>query len=643
MINAKLINDILSDPVFVANHVSVNKLQNIIEYLADSYYNKGNSLVSDEIYDVLLDILKTKNPNYSNIGFSVNKNKVTLPCFMGSLDKIKNDTAALDTFISKFPGPYILSDKLDGVSALLTFNNNDNSFNLYTRGNGCVGQDITHLIPYVLLKKQLKNIKSGDSDICIRGELIISKHNFKKIQENQDFANARNTVAGLVNSKKNINLNIAKLTNFISYAIVKPILNQYKQMKYLNDININTVHYVKKSSLSTQKLSEFLIKRREEADYEIDGIVVIDSSKIYGNINKNPDHGFAFKTVLTDQIAETTVIKVIWQPSMDGYLKPRIELSPVKLVGVTITFATGFNAKFIQDNLIGVGAVVKLIRSGDVIPHITDIIKPAKSASMPNIPYTWTDTQVDIIMVNKNTSVKVKILSHFMKTLDVKFISDGIITKLIDYGYDSVYKILDANDSDLYEIEGLGKTSIDKIINNLVEALENTNLYTLMAASHIFGRGLAIKKLKLLIENYPTVLLQNEINKGKEYIINKIVEIDGFDVKSATKIYNNINKFNQFFDEINTIVDISHLKKIKKSSNNTKLKDYVIVFTGFRDKDLEKKIEKLGGKITTSVSTKTTHLIIPDDSENIFTNSKYVKAKKLNITILEKTLFFKLL
>ena len=170
-------------------------------------------------------------------------------------------------------------------------------------------------------------------------------------------------------------------------------------------------------------LGNLLVKRRKESNFEIDGIVVIDSSKPYKNSKKNPKYGFAYKTVLTDQIAEVKVLDVLWDISMDGYLKPRLLVETVRLVGVDINYVTAFNAKFVEDNKLAPGSIIKLVRSGDVIPHILEVIKesPTGKAKMPDIPYKWNKSKVDIIIKNKKgkygNDIKIKLFNHFFKTL----------------------------------------------------------------------------------------------------------------------------------------------------------------------------------------------------------------------------------
>ena len=135
------------------------------------------------------------------------------------------------------------------------------------------------------------------------------------------------------------------------------------------------------TNVDKSKLSKYLVDWRENYDYDIDGIIVADD-KIYPRTSKNPKHAFAFKTVLDDQVVESKVVNVIWNPSKDGYLKPKVRIQPVELGGAVIQYATLHNAEFVIKNKIGLGAVVQIIRSGDVIPKVEKVIKPAKNIKM---------------------------------------------------------------------------------------------------------------------------------------------------------------------------------------------------------------------------------------------------------------------
>lgn len=634
------INEILEDPVNFAESISISKLVNILRELSDAYYNSPKPLISDDIFDILRDVLEERDPNnkfLKEIGSPVSKDKVKLPYPMASLDKIKPNTNELDKWLVKYKGPYVISDKLDGISAQL-YKDNTGKFKLYTRGNGYEGQDISHLIPYVLNKRsKINDIPNGTS---IRGELIIPKKKFREISDYM--ANARNAVSGLVNSKV-IDRRVAKITKLIVYSIIHPRVIKSTQMNMLKEWKMDTVKFQKKNEINDEELERYLIERREKSPYEIDGIVVEDSSRKYNLIDGNPKHAFAFKAISRDQYTKARVVDVIWNASKDGLLKPRVEIEPIKLSGTTIRYATAFNAKYVKDNRLGPGAIIQIIRSGDVIPHIMEVIRPAKRAKLPNTKYKWTDSKVDIYVDSNNKTelgnqIKVRRLVHFFRTLDIKYISEGIITNLVNNGYDSIEKILSADENDLCNIEGIGIKLVNKIFNNIDNVLKNTDLATFMAASNIFGSGMGVKRLKEITKIYPNIMT---VRWNKETMVNNINDIDGFSNINTLKFVENFCEFKTFFNKINKIIDIEYLKRPKNNDNmkkTSKFKDQVIVFTGFRNKDWEKAIENGGGKVSNNVSRNTTILVYSDD---IKTSGKIDKANKLNIEIMSEREFSK--
>jgi DNA ligase (NAD+) len=160
-------------------------------------------------------------------------------------------------------------------------------------------------------------------------------------------------------------------------------------------------------------LVEKLVEFKQDSPYEIDGIIVQADIKYTRNTSGNPDYAFAFK--ILSEVAETTVINVEWNISKWGALKPRVEIEPVELAGVLITYATGFNAKFIKDNEIGPGSRILITRSGDVIPYILKILTRTE-ADMPTIEYVWNETGVDIISENPDEMCIKRMLSFFLST-----------------------------------------------------------------------------------------------------------------------------------------------------------------------------------------------------------------------------------
>ena len=264
------IEEFIKSPVELVNKISNKKLTEFIMLFADNYYNNTNPNIdiSDEVFDKLVEILKIRDPKskyFTSIGAPIINDKVKLPFPMFSLNKVKPDN--IDKWIVNHKGPYSLSDKLDGMSAML-YNGH-----LYKRGQGLDGQDIGYL---------LKHINIGDvnlddiRDVAIRGELIISKENFKVINKEGVFKNARNAISGIVNCK-NPNKEIIKYVDFVAYNVVSPIIKQEDQYSYLESKGFNVVNYCKVDNINVDGLVELTNKRKSEGKYEIDGIVIIDN------------------------------------------------------------------------------------------------------------------------------------------------------------------------------------------------------------------------------------------------------------------------------------------------------------------------------------------------------------------------------
>lgn len=636
------INKLSKSPNY-ANEISVQHLVDILKELSDAYYNK-TSLVSDDVFDSLVAILETRDSNnkfLSQIGspVKIEKEKALLPYPMASLTKIKPDKNNLKSWLDKYTGNYILSDKEDGISIQL-YKKSSTEYNLYSRGDGTTGTDVSNLMKYIIHERVLLNdIPDGTS---IRGELIMSKANFNSLTGKQK--NARNTVAGLVNTKQ-INASfkkLIKLCDFVAYEIIYPRYTYSKQFELLQKWNFNVVPHKFVNALSYDILCDYLKLRRTQSIYDIDGIVVADNGRIYEYTQGNPDYAFAFKTVLSDQVSIATIKNIIWDVSMDGYLKPKIEIEPINLLGTTITYASAFNAKFIEDNKLGKGAVIKLVRSGDVIPYILEVVKMCDKPQMPDIPYKWNDTHVDIIVQDlygaQSDNIAIKKLVHFFKTIKVKYLSEGILTKYVSHGYKTVFDILNAKHKDLALIDGFGDKLIDKIYASITDAFNSVELGDLMSASHIFGRGLGSKKINEILNKYPNIMHHKWDNTT---FINNIMAVDGFSSITASKFCENFNDFILFFNKLTQIIDISRLNKTKtitnnNETNNNTLAGKTFVFTGFRNHEIENKIIGLGGKLTNSVSKNTT-CVITNDLDN--TSSKISDAQTKNVPVMLLTDF----
>jgi len=598
-------------------------LSSMIKAANDNYYNLepgSSTILTDNEYDVLKEFIERKFPNNTaiqEVGAPIEKNKVTLPYNMPSMDKIKPDTGVLESWSKKYTGPYILSCKLDGVSGMYSTETGDK---LYTRGNGKVGQDVSHLIKFLKLPKM--------KDIVVRGEFIMPKSVFLTKYQTK-FANPRNLVAGIVNSVSTDEK--TKDLHFVAYEVIKPLLKPSEQMAFLKKSGFEVVQNTEESSLTNKRLSDILVDWRSNYSYEIDGVIVTNDA-IYPRISGNPDHAFAFKMVLSDQMAEVKVVDVIWNASKDGYLKPRIQLEPVHLGGVTIEFATGFNASFIETNKIGVGAVVKLIRSGDVIPYIKEVVVPASSAKMPTVAYRWNETHIDIILENleDSSSVLEKNITGFFRGIEVDGLSGGNVSKLIKSGFNSIPKIIAMSKDDFLTVDGFKEKTAAKLHTGIRDRLTTASIGTIMSASNLFGRGFSDKKIDLILAEVGMgVLTSTESVADKK---KRIAAIKGLAKKTAELFVESIPRFLTFLDECGLrgkLVGSSKKTEIKKDESHPLYKKS-IVMTGSRDKILEQKLVEIGATIGSSVS-KTTFAVITDDLES--DSSKVQNAKKLGIPV----------
>ena len=413
-----IINSIKNNPKVSLTSISNNELIDIVQKLNYDYYIKGKSHLSDELYDFVKNELKNREPNnplIDNIGVS-KVYKTKLPHHMGSMDKIKSGDKSIINWLKKFNGNgYTISDKLDGISALYV--KNEEGEKLYTRGDGKTGKDISYLIKFI------KGLNKNTINTSIRGELIISKKNFKKIKSDDKVMNVRNIVSGVINSKKP-NLQFLKYIRFISYEVIIPDnLTSKEQFKFLNDQKFLTAFNIYKENIDNESLSKLLEERRENSDYDIDGIIVTDNNLHKRNVDGNPKYSFAFKNIFTLNKIEVMVLNIEWNITKDKYLQPVVTFEPIEINGVMVKRATGKNAKFIKDNNIGPGSKLLIVRRGDVIPHIEEVLSDSETGKpqMPEYDYEWNKTEVEIVLkenINNKELVKItdiKNMENFVK------------------------------------------------------------------------------------------------------------------------------------------------------------------------------------------------------------------------------------
>ena len=614
--------------ISVLDSLSEKQFESLIKSLNNAYYN-DESIMTDNEYDIIKEYFERKFPTnrlLDNIGAPIKKNKVTLPYFMPSMDKIKPTTNALYSWMKDYKGPYVLSCKLDGVSGM--YISNDKTRNLYTRGDGRIGQDVTHLLRTL----ELPIMK----DAVVRGEFILSKKTFHDKYKSR-FSNARNLVSGIINSTT-----IDEKTrdmDFIAYEVIHPPMKPQDQMKYLIRNGFNTVRNATFANVTNELLSQILVDWREHYEYDIDGIIVSDDNK-YDRIEGNPKQSFAFKMVISDQVAEAKVIDVIWSPSKNGYLKPRVRIEPINIGGVNIEYATGFNGKFIESNKIGIGAVIRIIRSGDVIPYIQSVTVPAEVAKMPTESYHWTESEVDIVLnnINDNMVVQQKNITDFFTTLKVDGLSTGNVNRLMKAGFNTIAKIIYMKKEDFKTVEGFGEKMVDKIYDGIRLKLEDASLVKIMSASNMLGRGLGERKINLIMSRYPNVLTSVSSKDEKHA---RLIEIDGIGKENASSFLDNMSNFINFLREIGKSNMLTRSPKrstpVTKDSNHI-LNGKRIVMTKVRDARVLSLLEQHGGILDNSV-TKNTFLLITKSMDDV--SSKMKKAEELGIPVLTPDDFLK--
>ena len=619
--------------------IKTNKKKDIINVLVEAdkaFFNSGQPKLTDDIYDIIKDYIRKKYPKdayLKRVGADVD-NKVVLPYYMGSQNKIKDSESEITKYKKKYPGPYLISDKLDGVSGMFVYEGDN--VKLYTRGNGREGQDISHLHKYI---SGFPKIKKQDK-LAVRGEFIISKDNWDKLKKVDDtLSNPRNTVSGAINSKI-LNKQLLKMIDFVAYTLVFP--NLPNGLPELDKMKFNVVNNTVVDDISLAFLSKNLEVSRKNK-YVIDGIVISDISKVYEiALGKNPEYSFAFKSIHTLEQIEVIVKEVEWNISKDKYMKPIVKFDEILLDDVKIKQATGFNAGYIEKNNIGPGSRIVIIRSGNVIPHIQSVLTTSANGK-PSMPgeldkdYKWNDTRVDIIKIgeDRNADFDIKNIVYFMKTAEVDNMGPGNITKIYNAGFHDIKSILKIQKEDLLKIEGFKGKSADNILKAL-EKVKELDCLVLMDASNMLGRGFSYKKIKMITDVYPSILIDNADNREKslKISIEDLMKVEGIAKISAKLFIENLPRFYEFYDSLGVKckgIEEKVDKSVEKTEN-ANIKDKKFIFTGFRNKDYEKIIVENGGKVVTSISKSTHYLIVKNKAEK---SGKIDKATELGVKILD--------
>jgi len=621
-----LLKRIEKDPAKVVPTLTRAQAIKAAELSNDLYHNKGTPVLSDDTYDYLVTYhdLETN----AVVGAPIDaqsRDKVTLPVYMGSLDKIRADPAKIRDFQKRMATSVDISDKLDGISGLFVVDS-PSKRSLYTRGDGRIGQDISRHLSVI---KGIPKTKLPEG-LVVRGELIISKRDYAAMSE--PGANPRNTTSGLIAAKSP---DVAKLNNvvFVAYSLIdmksKTIpKDSFEQLQKLG-FETPLIEAEKPTrDMDADYLTRLLDLRRRNSPYEIDGIVVSsheDQSVLTG---RNPNKAFAFKHLLQLETATVKVREVVWNVSKDGLLKPVVQFAdPVRLSGVSIERATGFNAAYIRDNKIGPGAEVIIKRAGDVIPHIMSVVKasPQGPQMPPSETFEWVGKDARLIKGADSREHRFKEFWRFFEVLDVPGMGPAMAREIFDAGYETVAAVLKLSEHEFSTtIPGFDTDSKRAIRYKLHQAASQASCVTLMVASNAFGAGFGAKRLETILQGLAT----QKVGDISKVTVAQLEAIDGISTTTARKFIEGYKNYQRFLQDTR----LSPLKCLEEAAQKLprlSLKGSV-VFSGFRDAALEAELESRGYTISNTVTKKTVYVVTKDPGG---ASSKLQKARDLGVKI----------
>jgi DNA ligase (NAD+) len=595
----------------------IDKLVTKIEE-ANLAYRTGNSIMSDSDYDGLSELLYSyypENEYFNKVGIEVldDSRKVKLPIPMFSMNKIKTMEEISDWCrlkgISKNE-EVIITPKFDGLSLCV----DETKDTATTRGDGFIGQNSNE--HYKLINNKLN--KNTNFSITY-GEAIMSKKVFLD-KYSKEFANPRNLVAGMLNSKTLHD--ILEDIDYIKYGGIIDGLSTKKEL--IDELNNNqeikvSYHISKISDLSENLLIDLF--KEWSIDYEIDGLIIeINNLNIQEELGRetstsNPCFSRAFKHISFVENKITTVTGITWNVSKQGLLKPVLQVEPINLDGVTVSNVTGNNAKFVKDNGLGIGSKVRIIRSGMVIPKIVEILETVEFVmpTIEGVELVWNDAGIELMTANKTDEQTIKQNIAFFEILDTDNVGEGVVRQLYEAGYKTIESILKITISDLESIDRFGKRKATIVYNAIKKSVLNVSLSKLQHATGIF-MGLGSKKL-ILLEDFTT-----------KPTFDEVMNIEGF-AEISTKTY--LDNYDNFFEFIKDL-PITIEKKVEAVKVGNDLEGMNFIFSGVRRTDLEEIIESRGGKIASSVSKNTSHLVMKSKGSG---SSKENKAIALGVKI----------
>lgn len=607
-----IINDIKSEEEVIG----------ILQDADDAYYNSasGETLLTDDQYDYLKEYAQSNFPNnsyFKSVGAPVpeKSQKVKHDYILGSLKKFKSDN--VDRWIKKYPSDKlcIIMPKLDGASLFVKYENGELT-KATTRGDGVFGFDVTHKAKKFLPKK-IKN----KGIVEARAECLLKKNVFASL----GFSNARNGVSGLLN--KDGLVGCEKIDCLFYEYINSTNGSLIKDFEELSEMGLNVVDYHLLSDFGVNDLKQILTSLKIDYDYDLDGLVLAHVDYIRENVER-PEHKIAFK--VNSEGIEATIEKIEWNVSRTGRLVPiAIFKNPIPIDGSNVSKATGHNAQYISENKIDTGAIVKVLKSGDIIPQIVEVTIPAAKVELPKVcPSCFEEVAmvgVDIICSNRLCPDKmIGIMDHFFRTMGVENVSSQTFRNLDVFDFDTIFRL---TENDISKLEGFGDKKASVIVDEIHKCIKNVKPEVLLAAIGIPTFGM--RNAKKFINSLDKTLTSKE-KFEKIFSLNESVftSIAGFGISIFNSVINNLDTINYVYSVCERY-GLTFNEETLSEGNKNAVK---VTLTGkgpLPRKELEKLLKDRGYEVIDFTSE--TQILVCDDLNS--PSSKMKKAKKNNVKI----------
>lgn len=643
----------------------INELVDTINKASYAYYVLDSPMITDQEYDDYYNELlrlEQKFPLYKREDSPTNRvggeaidkfNKVIHQRPMLSFDDIFNEDEVIefDERIRKvIPNPeYTIEPKMDGLSGSLIYEKGV-FVRGATRGDGLVGEDITFNI------KTIKTVPlrlTQDIDIEIRGEIYMSYASFEKANQERErngealFANPRNAAAGSVRQLDS-KITAKRNLDFMAYFIPNPeeygIKTQEETLRFLKDLGFVTNINLNQVTSTTSEIVMYiddLASKREKLPFAIDGVVIkvnslLDEEKL-GFTSRVPRWGIAYKFPAEEVL--TTLIDIKFTVGRTGKITPNALFHPVHVAGSLVSKATLHNEDYCKQKDIRIGDTICIRKAGDVIPEVVGVKEERRTTTL--VPFEMIQfcpmcgeelikKEAHHYCVNEHCPArKIESLTHFVSrdAMYIEGFGERIVEDLYNMNYikkvSDFYTLKKVKD-ELKELEGYGEKSIQNLLDG-IEASKGNSLDRLLFALGI--RYIGKKTAKILAKKYKT--MDNLLSTTYE----ELLSIDDIGEIMADSIMN----FIQNSDNLTLIHElkghgVEMVYKGIDTRNNIYIENKIFVLTGslekFSREDASKIIEENGGKTSSSVTGKTSVVVVGTNP-----GSKYKKALELGIEI----------